>query len=179
MKTIIAALVFVTSTAWAQIQIQPVLPRLVKTTIPMNKISLPVKISLSKTVFKVDQVDDNIQSIELDNNGLVRVIDRQSGNTFMFILSDLNKADILPYIDYLGEAELETLHFSAVCEMMPNPNTVQVISVFDKTLNRLEMIMSPRGCMYESIIQPKYEGQRELALDINTKLITLARQYYK
>lgn len=179
MKTLIALIAFASSTAWAQIKIDQVLPRLAKKSAVMNQISLPFKISLSKVVYKIDQVDQEIRAIELDNNGLVKVISRTTGQSIVFKLSDLNQAEILPAVEYVGEAELETLHFSAVCEMMDDPNSVQIIYAYDKVLNRLEMIFSPRGCMYESRVQPKYQGQQDLALELNTKLITLAYQYYK
>lgn len=158
MKSLIAALMLVSTTAFAQMTIQPYMPR------------------LNRTVLKLDQVTHEIRSISVDLNGKVTVIPRFNRSIHFFQLSPSNKSEILGNVKYASGFETITRFSEIVCMMMPDPNTARVLTLLDETTGKYRLILSPRGCAYTTVTLPKEEYEIMLAEKIVENLVMLANQ---
>lgn len=164
MKTIIAALVLMTSTAFAQVpesdgpMIHPIMPR------------------LAYTVVNINQIDSEIRSIDLNSNGDVIVTPRITRNLVIFKLSPTNKQELLSAARSAQSTELETLVYEIVCMMVANPNTRREVSIFNPETGKLRLVLSASGCMYSTRIFPKDEYHRNAVKELRSQLIVLARQ---
>ncbi len=158
MKTIITALMLISTTAFAQMTTLPVMPR------------------LAYEVLKIDQVSQEVRSISVDSIGNVTVAPRFNRSLHIFKLSPTNKSEILNHAQYLSNVETVTHTSEIVCMMMPNPNTVRILTLRNEDTGEYREILSPRGCSYTSVTLPKDEYSQQLAENIVSNLIMIVNQ---
>src|SRR4051812_5738379 len=99
----------------------------------------------SHIVAQLSSVDAQIATVSLTDEGILTVQNRE-GATTKVKLSEKNQQSLLWASQMLSEADLTTDTHLMVCMMMVAPFSIQNLSVYDATTNKMKMVLSHRSC---------------------------------
>lgn len=126
------------------------------------------------TVAEVKAVDGRIQSIELNESGVLKIT--FVGDTFAEVVGGASTREmLLDYAHHLRDTELTKEHHAFIC-MMVRPPFVQDLYIANTADGALTLTLSMESCAFTDSTFPKDPNLKKLAEELKFQMLDLVQK---